>query len=422
MKKFKICSTLANSTEEFEAVLSNEVGLIDPDGWALIAPFGDFPKTRLYRDAGVIKEQKFIQTLDNESADALLARENSLFGKIKRAVIGLTVWKGHGDLNDHDKTALGNSSEKVKLGVVDQIRKTARGVEAHFALDNDGAEAVAAGWKFPSVLWRVLHAGIKGDAIIGTPFKLLSVALCKTPNISGVDSLANARHAAPIAEPVREQNKTEKSHDMKKLAGWLMAMGATTLANTAEPTEDQVLHAMQLVITSKTGEVTSLGNEKTTLSGKITTLENEKVAATTKVTELTSSLANEQTARLAERKRATEFAVDLAIQKGKLTVAQRDAKITELNPTTPLANEAFETAIKNLVEGQTVVKISGVNTESGRQQAALANEVTALQNEYQEAFKAELIATGQNATKAHSNIMTLPKYAGLATKLVPKKA
>jgi hypothetical protein len=399
--------------EQFEAILSNAAG-IDAEGWALVAPFGRFPKTRVYKDGGAIKEQKFIQVLDNESADALLARENSLFSKVKRALIGLTIWKGHGDLNDHDKTALGNSREKIKLGTVDQIRKTERGIEAHFVLDNDGAEAVAAGWKFPSVLWRVLHTGVDGDAIIGTPFKLLSVALTQFPNISGVDSLANAR-PAPVAEIPREQ-KQNTIPDMKKLAGWLMAMGATTLANTAEPTEDQILGAMQTLITAKTSEVTSLGNEKTTLTSKTSTLENEVASQKKRADEAATTLANEQTARKEERKRAATLAVDLAITKGKVTVGKRDTEISTLEN-----SKDFDADVKALLEGAPVVKIAGQNVESGKQGSALSNEETALNNDYKTAFEAELIATGQNPTKAHSNVMTLPKYAGLACRLVAKK-
>ena len=68
------------------------------------------------------------------------ARENSFFGKLKRAVVGIPIFKGHGDLKDHDPKAIGNE-QKSKLGVVDRIRKAARGIEAHFALDNDGASA-----------------------------------------------------------------------------------------------------------------------------------------------------------------------------------------------------------------------------------------------------------------------------------------
>lgn len=403
---------LANEDES--SVLQNvQEAVIDSEGWALIAPFGRFPKTRIYQDGNAIKEQKFIQVLDNDSADALMSTENSIFGKLKRALIGIPIFKGHGDLKDHDKTAIGNSTDKVKLGIVDKIRKTARGIEAHFALDNDGAEAVAEGWKFPSALWRVLHNGMEGDAILGKPFKLLSVALCKTPNISGVDSLANARPAS-IAEVPSEQEQN-KIPDMNKLAGWLIAMGATTLANASNPTEDQVLGAMQSLITSKTGEVTSLGNEKTTLAGQITTLTNERNTFKQQAADATTALGNEQTARKAERKFAATLAVDLAIQKGKLAVAARETNITTLENSSDFTKDSTA-----LMGAASVVK-TPADAQSGKQNSALSNEQQALSNEYEAAFMAELQATGQDAVKAHQNVMTLPKYSGLACKLLGNK-
>src|SRR5579859_6208094 len=134
---------------------------IDDEGWALIAPFGEHPKTRVFRENGRVREQKYVQVLDHAAADALLAREHSLFRKLKRALVGIPIYKGHGDLTDCDPKAVTYEHEKIKLGVIERIRKTARGIEARFSLDVDGAAAVAAGWKLPSAFWWVqpLHGG-----------------------------------------------------------------------------------------------------------------------------------------------------------------------------------------------------------------------------------------------------------------------
>lgn len=223
-----------------EPVLANDApGPLDNEGWALIAPFGDHPKTRLYRENGQLKTQKFIQVLDNQSADALLDGENSFFRKLKRAFVGIPIFKGHGDLNDHDPKALGNETKKIKLGVVDQIRKTARGIEAHFSLDNDGADAVAAGWKLPSAFWLVQPIGNDGDAIRARPFKLLSVALTQFPNISGVESLANQHLPAPITAPPINQPNTMLQ---EQIIGLLIGKGVT-LANDAG--EKEIMAALQ---------------------------------------------------------------------------------------------------------------------------------------------------------------------------------
>lgn len=394
---------------EDDPVLANaSAEAIDDDGWALIAPFGNHAKTRIYRENGLVKEQKFIQVLDNESADAMVGKENSMFGKLKRAFIGIPVFKGHGDLREHDPKALAND-QKIKLGVVDQVRKSERGIEAHFALDNDGADAVAAGWKLPSALWLVQPIGNEGGAILARPFKLLSVALTQFPNIPGVESLANARIAALEAALPVEQTLT-KEPEMKLITGWLMAQGVA-LANTENPTETQVLEAIQKLHTSKAADVQALGNEKSTLSGKIAALENEKASEKKRADEAATALANEQTARKAEHKNAATFAVDLAIQRGKLTVADRETKITALEN-----SATFDADVKALVEGKAVIKTEAA---SGKQQAALSNEAQQTAAEYQEAFKTELVKAGQDPIKAHNNIMRLPQYSGLAAKLVP---
>lgn len=397
--------------DNYIIALDNDAG-IDEEGWALIATFGEHPKTRIFQDNGRIKEQKFIQVLDNEAADVMVSKENSFFRTIKRALIGIPVYKGHGDLNDVDPKALGNTKEKIKLGVVDKIRKSAKGIEAHFALDNDGAEAVAAGWKFPSAFWLVLPNSKRDDAIVAKPFKLISVALTQFPNISGVESLANARSQFESGQ------KQNQEPDMKLIAGWLIAMGATSLANEADPKETQVLEAIKTVFASKAGEVTALGNEKQTLTGTISTLTTERDTQKRRAEEAAVALGNEQTARKADRKHAATAVVDLAIHKGILTVADREGQITALENS---AN--FEADSKTLLAKTPGTKTTTNGTvESGKQNSGLSTEQVALQNDYDTAFKAELIEAGQDPVKAHKNIMTKPKYSALAARLVPQKS
>jgi hypothetical protein len=417
---------LANSAAEPEfAVLNNDASELDSEGWALIAPFGRHPKTRVFSENGQVKQQQFIQVLDNEAADTMVGKENSLFGKLKRALVGIPVFKGHGDLKDHDPKALANE-QKIKLGVIDQIRKAERGIEAHFALDNDGAEAVRDGWKLPSALWLVQPIGneVLADghqAILARPFKLLSVALTQFPNISGVESLANQRDAGPqsevqnaatakVAEPTEKTTNTNDNTMKQLFIGWLAAQGIA-LAN--EATDQAVFEAFNKEMLNRSTSITALGNEKTTLNTTVATLTADRDAQQKRADEAAEALANEQTARKTERKHAATSAVDLAIQRGKLTVADREAKITALENST-----AFDADLKALTEGKAVIKTEAV---SGRLQAALGNEEQQTQAEYQQAFKMELVAAGQDPIRAHNNVMRLPQYAGLAAKLMPKK-
>jgi predicted RNA binding protein YcfA (HicA-like mRNA interferase family) len=112
---------------QIELCLANDATL-DDDGWVLIAPYGEHPKSRIAKVKGVPTLQTFIQVLDNDSADALMAKENSFFRKIKRAIVGIPVYgsKGvpHPDLQDHAPETLSNArGEKKVIGVVDQVRK-----------------------------------------------------------------------------------------------------------------------------------------------------------------------------------------------------------------------------------------------------------------------------------------------------------
>jgi len=182
-----------NAMIDIAVLLGNDAAMLDDDGWALIAPFGEHPKTRVVKKNGRIVEEKFIQVLDDTSAEQLLSRENSLFRRIRRAVVGIPVYKGHPDLRDYSPETVAANVKKEIIGAIDKVRKTARGIEAHFVLTPAGAEAVERhGHKYPSALWLVQPTGRRGDVVIARPFKLLSAGLTAHPNISGVESLANA--------------------------------------------------------------------------------------------------------------------------------------------------------------------------------------------------------------------------------------
>ena len=291
--------------------------------------------------------------------------------------------------------------------MVDQVRKSARGIEAHFALDNDGAEAVAAGFKYPSAFWYVLPNGRRGDAILAKPFRLISVALTPYPNISGVESLANARQTEPAARETKNENTKMK----ELLMGWLAARGIV-LANDAS--ETAVLKAVQDSCSQQADSITALGNEKTSLAGQITALTNERNAEKQRAEQAATALANEQTARKSERSGRAGAVTDLAIQTGRLAVSERDTQITAL---TNAKDEAeFTAAADKLLKAARRFKVQdAANVESGK---ALANASDEPRAEYAREFSKALPECGQDPVKAHAKVMALP---GLADKLRVKK-
>jgi hypothetical protein len=468
-------------------LLGNEAATLDDSGWALIAPFGEHPKSRIVKKNGRLAEEKFIQVLDNESADQLLSRENSLFRRIRRAMVGIPVYKGHPDLRDYAPETAGSSVKKEIIGTIDRVRKTGRGIEAHFVLTPEGADAVEKeGCKYPSALWFVLPIGRRGDATLARPFKLLSAGLTAHPNIPGVESLANAggspggddglqgRHgldqnkehrtsgalvvsgrglavaSSPQLFPPRHggegvggepnvdsaeiqagcqeefprrdaggggrddrdarENSADKNKEdkMKLIAGWLIAQGAA-LANSESPTETQVLVALQKLHSAKTGEMTLLGNEKSTLAG-----ENEQLKSEiSRLSSASAALENERadlSAQMAVLKsgRATAV-VDLAIARGKLNVAERTGKIEALG------NAAdFEKESSALLASATRYR-TAASAESGKVLSNQGTEADA-REEYCAAVERHMKETGEtDPIKAHQAVMQ--RNPGLAEKL-----
>jgi len=381
---------------EHLTILCNDAAL-DDEGWALIAPFGEHPKTRFVKKNGTVQRENFIQVLDHQSADQLLARENSLFRRIRRAVVGIPVYKGHPDLGDFAPESASGSEKKEIIGTIDKIRKSARGLEAHFILTPAGADAVEReGRKFPSALWYVQPVGRRGGAVLARPFKLLSAGLTAHPNISGVESLANARPAGATQEPT-----TLEEPDMKLIAGWLLANGVT-LANADSPAESQLLEALQKLHASAAGEAAALGNENTELKSQISNLKS-----TAAVLENENGALKAQAA--AERKGRAAAVVDLAIARGKLAVAERPVRLEALE------NAAdFERDCAALLGSAARFKTTG-SAESGK---ILANHGAAgdAREEYCAAVERHMKETGEtDPVKAHQAVMK--SNPGLAEKL-----
>lgn len=361
--------------------LTNELAL-DNDGWALLAPYGEHRKTRTIEVGGRIETQSFVQVFDSEAVDAVLANEQGegLFARLKRALIKRPIYNGHPDLKLYapETVTLGNE-RLVPLGLNDGCRKTARGLEFKPLLVPAGADAVERdGCKYPSGLFLLKATGTvrdNGDIEV-RPFKLASIGLTPHPNISGVDSLANAKGNTPAAS---EETKTKDDDTMKQqLIGWLAAQGIA-LAN--DSTDQAVFDALQKHAGTQTSTLTALGNEQQSLTTTVNSLTSERDAQRQRADEAATALANEQTALKAERRARCELAADLAVTQGKLTVSERDAKVAEL---TALANDKLPEALGAM--DKLPVKVRTDSTLTGRKAAAnptsaavaLANALTPL--------------------------------------------
>lgn len=166
------------------------------------------------------------------------------------------------------------------------------------------------------------------------------------------------------------------------LLGWLAAQGIT-LANDAP---DQAIVAAVQKRTAD-AQASALANDDT--AGRITALENDLSTAQT-------ALTHEQTARLAERRGRAEALSDLAIQKGIKTIAEREDTVKAL------ANAAdFDAEAKTLLATLPKVKTTD-NAQSGK---VLANEADKPMAVYAREFAVALANCGQDAAKAHAEVM-----------------
>ena len=199
------------------------------------------------------------------------------------------------------------------------------------------------------------------------------------------------------------------------LIGWLAGRGVTL---SSDASDQAVVAAVQTAATAEQGKITALGNEKSGLAARVTALENERNTEKSRADQNATALANEQSARKAERRGRAEMTTDLAIHRGILTIAERDGQVTALENSTDLAKDA-ETLLKKQPTHKTTTNDT---TVSGKQGAALDNEQAQVQAQYNTAFQTELIAHGQDPIKAHAAVMHKPEYSALAAKLMPKKS
>jgi hypothetical protein len=364
--------------------LENELTL-DNDGWALLAPFGEHRKERLVNAGGQITTERYIQILDESAVDTVIANEKgtNLLQRIKRALVKRPIYRDHPDLKLYspESVTIGNQ-ELTPLGLNGGCRKSARGLEFQPNLTPEGATAIEnEGCNYPSALFLLKKTGVVRDDgwIEVRPFALASIGLTPTPNISGVDSLANARANTPAASAATKQ--TEDNTMKNQIIGWLAAQGIA-LAN--DSTDQTVFDAFIKAWNERSTSATALGNEKTTLTQTVTSLTTERDAQKQRADQAITALANEQTAFKTERTARCAALVDLAITQGKLAVADRDAQLTTL---TALANDQLPAALTALEQLPVKFK-TGTEIDARKAQANPSNAAVALANAMQPHVKA----------------------------------
>lgn len=389
---------------------------IDAEGWALI-PFGDSKHDGAEARADIanartqagVKEQPLIQRFDRASAEALINEFREGMGVIKRAIIGLPIFKGHPDATRFAKLF----PDKTPRGTIADMQLANDGLRIRPVLTEAGAKDVESGWSEFSPYWLSRQVGEENGRRIVSPFSLLSIGLVPRGNIAGL-SLINA--ALETASDI-----TMKEYLLKLLAklGYTVPADAaeeqiTALANTAitdcdcdaaanaDLVELAKKHAtvpkqrtalildVRTLRTEKTNAETALANAKVKINGKEVALANFDAELATAFTGVRTPLETDLSARTAERdglktkladeRKARAIALaNAAVETGRISAADRDTQVTALIN----SGDGFDTAATELMKKPAKLKIAssalqlGV-TRSGAPDAQ--DQITALVN------------------------------------------
>src|SRR5581483_4013597 len=119
---------------------TNEITL-DNDGWAQLAPFGDYPGQAMLRQPdGSIAKYAAIQRLDRAAADSMVARFKSPWHRVKRYFTGCHIYIGHPDVpaftNDYP--------DKTPKGMIVDLQARSDGLFCKPVFTNEGSELVEA--------------------------------------------------------------------------------------------------------------------------------------------------------------------------------------------------------------------------------------------------------------------------------------
>ena len=300
------CAWAANEAEECEyAIQDTDLICASNEGgaWYLVAPYGSF------------SHRVGIQRFDEQSADEIIDKYNSIWERLKRAAgygTPIPVHLGHPDVGDDGRPGISSKYlDKSVYGKVADLAKSPEGLMAKIDWQPDFG-LLPHGLHFsPFWLMRPLSKGVY------RPTFLASLGLTPTPNIP-------ATAAANSIEGNFTEKQTKENEMIKELLKLLGYSDEATQKyidkSEGAPSEDEIKAKLKAV----------LDEAKNAESSKTAQAEAEK------------KLAETQTAAANDRAAAAEIVVNAAIKAGKLTEADRVARTDSLKKATDFVAAANE--------------------------------------------------------------------------------
>jgi len=333
----------------------NELAIGD-DGYAQIAPLGDFPGVVVEKVDGVIKRSPAIQRIDKVAVAQMVNEYRNSMKGLTRYKKARPLYLGHPDMLGCEH----KYPDKEKKGVFANLAEREDGLYGEVILTEEGESIITSGKaRSLSGRWSVEYVGTENGQKIFRPTRFLSAGLTNAPNL-----------------PVQLMNEAEEQEKDKEMKSKLLAMLARLKLSTVptfsnETSDDDVVKGLETALTASatianekatlTTEKATLANEKATLDGKVTTL-------TTQVSALTTERDTARTQFANERKAHIGHALDSAITSGKITAADRPTWEGRLNVEANFANE-----LESLNKIQPGVKTKSVTVERNGVKVEITN-------------------------------------------------
>jgi len=308
--------------------ITNEVTPGD-DGWAMIAPYGDYPGVAtLSNEDGSFTRVRAIQRLDRKAADQMVGKFKSLWGRVRRYVTGAPIYLGH-----PDAAAIGHRySDKTPKGMFSDLEARDTGLFGKPVFTNEGLQLLT---KFPAMSgrWTADEVGTEihqGQRVkVFRPAELKSAGLTDKPNLP----------VELLNEFENEQTDSETNDTMKKetiIA--LLKKHGVELANDAK---DEQLETALDTLCAGAGKAVELANEKTGLESQVAEhkeslkAKDETIGSLTKERDAAKQeFSNERGARIA-------LTLDHALADGRITPAEKPAWKTKLEADFANSSEAL---------------------------------------------------------------------------------
>lgn len=277
--------TLANAAavSTFIFGLPNSVDAVtDAQGWTTI-PFGIWPHAAGYQRFGM------------KEAEAIVDSFKSGWGRLKRAIVGLPIFKGHPDNPDMANLY----PDRTEYGQIADMEVRDNGLALKQVLGAAGATLVANGRDRISPNWYVRDTGErKNDRPIFEPVAIKSVGLVAKPNIPNL-SLVNSKDTEPMKDA---------------LLAILKALFPSLTNESADA--DVVAAVTELAKRPLPAALANAQNETAAARAELATVKSDRDAQKVRADAGATLLANEKAAK-------TKASLDAAIKSGRITAAER---------------------------------------------------------------------------------------------------